>query len=89
MREIEIVKTILSYFTNRLYECEIFEECLDKLIEELDGELKRESNNLCFVEAYDSEYIAIACYGRTIYVEIDYEVREILKVNKLEILKKG
>ncbi len=89
MEYVDVVKTTLSALTSKEYECVVVEECIDQFVKELDGELKRETDNHCFVEDYNSEVIVIACGLRTYYVELDYEIREIVRITKLDIVKMG
>jgi hypothetical protein len=86
MREAETIKSILSAFADRVYECVVVEECINKLVEELDNEIKRETNNYCYVGFYDIDEIEIVCgLLRAYSVILDYEIREVVKVNKLDI----
>jgi hypothetical protein len=75
----EVISKILEKHSKQ-YECVVVEECLLYFIEELDRSLKENTSNYCFIEYYDSEEIVVACGLNTIYVELDYEIREIVKV---------
>jgi len=85
--ELDTIREILEKLSRKKYKCTVVEECIQKFVEDLDRELK-EKTDCCFVEAYNDEVVAIA-YGLlgTVYVELDYDVVEIVKV-KPRILKR-
>jgi hypothetical protein len=77
----DLIEKILEKYNNKEYSCTVVEECIVEFVEELDRAIKDSTNNFCFIEYYDNEEIVIACGLETIYVELDYDIREIVRVN--------
>jgi hypothetical protein len=77
---------VLERFRGRVYRCSDVPECIDELVRELDAEIKKVSDGYCFIEAYDDSGVNIACgLLETLYVTIDYDVEEAIKVKGLKV----
>jgi hypothetical protein len=81
-----LVLEVLGKFKDRVYKCSDVSECLDELFRELSEEIKRATNGYCFIEAYDDCGAVIACgILETLYVTIDYDVEEAVRVNGFKV----
>jgi hypothetical protein len=83
---IELVLEVLEKFKDRVYKCYDVSECIDELARELDEEIKRASSGYCFIEAHDDCGVVIACgLLETLYVTIDYDVEETVRVKGFRV----
>jgi hypothetical protein len=86
---VEAVRRVLEKISNREYKCTVIEECVKEFINDLDRALRDATSNYCFVESYDSEEAVIACGAlKTIYVELDYDIVEIVRI-KTRVLNRA
>lgn len=77
----ELVLDVLERLKGRAYRCSEVSECIEELVRELDEEIKRVSDGYCFVEAYDDCGVTVACgLLETLYITIDYDVEETVRV---------
>jgi len=85
-RLMELILGVLERFKGKVYRCSELSECIDRLVQEMDREIRSSSEGYCFIESHDNSGMTIACgLLETLFITIDYDVEEAVRVEGFRV----